>query len=209
MTKRITRRLAGLAALAAVCGIGVGAPMAADHNDPPDRVGANVDAADIADLYAWHSSDTLTLVLTFGGPTMPAADQSGLYDADVLYSVHVDSDGDNVADQDIHVRFAQNGLGEWGIQAAGLPGESGPVSGAVETELSGTNAKVWVGLRDDPFFFDLQGFGDTLQSGALSFDNTRDSFAGQNVTAIVIEVPIADALDGGSALSLWSTTSRI
>lgn len=208
MNRKSRLKLLTLAAAAAVSGSWLVTPMAADHADPPNRVGAALDAADIADLYAWHSTDTLTLVLTYSGPAMPAAGQSGMYDADVIYGVHIDNDGDNVADEDIWVRFGQNGLGEWGVQIEGLPGETDALRGAVETNLTGANAQAWVGLRDDPFFFDLQGFGDTLATGNLAFDNTRDSFAGQNVTALVIEVPIANALNGGSSLSIWSTSAR-
>ena len=61
----------------------------------------------------------------------------------------------------------------------------------------------------DPFFFDLQGFTDTLGTGTLSFDDMRDGFAGQNVTAVVIEVPVAAAIDGNSSLSLWATSARL
>ena len=209
MKRTIKRKLAVVAGTLALTGSWLGSATAADHSDPPNRVGANLDAADIADLYAWHGGGNLTLALTFGGPAMPAADQAGMYDADVIYGIHLDTDGDNVANTDIWVRFAQNDLGDWGLQVTNLPGETDPLVGAVETELAGANARAWAGLRDDPFFFDLQGFGDTLQSGSLMFDATRDTFAGQNVTSVVIEVPLADALGGGSNLSIWATSARI
>lgn len=211
MKQNLKLILSGTAAVAVASAAWLGGAFAADHNDPPARVGGNLDAADIADLYAWHSADaqTLKMVLTFGGPATPSADQAGTYDADVLYGIHIDNTGDNVANTDIWLRYGKNDLGEWGLQVVGLPGEAGPVSGAVETSLTGTNAKVWTGLRDDPFFFDLQGFQDTLQTGTLSFDATRDSFMGRNVTAVVIEVPVAAAIGGGSNLSIWATTSRI
>ena len=210
MKRNLKMLLSAGAVIAAGCAAWLGSATAADHNDPPARIGGNIDAADIADLYAWSSaSGTLTMVLTFGGPDTPAAGQAGTYDANVLYGIHIDNNGDNTANTEIYVRFAQNDLGDWGVQLVGVPGEAGPLSGPVEGTINGTTAKIWTGLRDDPFFFDLQGFQDTLQSGTLSFDATRDSFAGRNVTAIVIEVPVAAAVGGGSNLSIWATTSRI
>ncbi|MEO0600567.1 MAG: DUF4331 family protein [Myxococcota bacterium] len=178
--------------------------FAADHTEAP---GAAADpAADIADFYAWVDGGRLTSVITFAGLT--AAGGAPTYDADVLYTIHVDNDGDNVSDVDVLVRFGQNAAGDWGVQASGLPGASGPLEGAVETTLTGESFELYAGLRDDPFFFDLAGYSDTLSTGTLSFDSTRDSFAGTNVTAIVLEGPADAWLDGGTSLNVWTTTAR-
>lgn len=212
-----------IARISSLCGAGIAAlgiawfaqqhsAQAADHSDPPNRVGAAVDAADIADLYAWHSDDgqNLSVVLTFAGPVAPAADQAGMYDPDVLYGVHIDNSGSNDANFDIWVRFAQNDLGDWGVQVTNLPGEAAPVVGPVDTTIDAPNgAKVYTGLHDDPFFFDLEGFEMTLMNGSLEFDNTRDSFAGQNVTAIVLEMPLSALSPNDESLSIWTTSSRI
>lgn len=209
------------ARLALICAAGVavaaGAMLAqdekpveaADHGDPTRITQAAAD--DIADLYAWHSADgqTLTVVLTFGGPVAPAADQAGTYDPNVLYGIHIDNTSDQAANHDIWVRFAQNDLGDWGIQVTSLPGESEALIGAVETEVAGASGRVWAGLRDDPFFFDLTGFGTTLTTGDLAFDNTRDDFAGQNVTAIVLEMPVSAAIGAGNTLDIWATSSTL
>lgn len=182
---------------------------AADHTDPPPRATGPGDSGDIGDLYAWHTdNDTVVAVLTFSGPAMPAADQAGTYDADTLYAIHIDNTGDAIANDTIYVRYGKNALDEWGIQVSGIPGEPADVVGAVETEISGASAKVWTGLRDDPFFFDLQGFQDTLMTGTLSFDGTRDSFAGANITSIVIEMPEAAVVGAGTTFSIWATTAK-
>ena len=82
-------------------------------------------------------------------------------------------------------------------------------AGGVEETLEGAGgAQLFAGLRDDPFFFDFQGFGDTLATGQIMFDADRDSFAGTNVTALVVEMDLDDALDGESTLSMWATASR-
>jgi len=185
--------------------------QAADHTDPPDRVAAG-NSADIGDLYAWHNTGrgTLTVALTFAGPLAPAADQAGAYDSDILYGVHIDNSADNTPNFNVWIRFAQNDLGAWGVQVIGLPGTNGPVVGAVETILNpGNDVKVWAGLRDDPFFFDLQGFIDTTTTGDLSFVATRDFFAGLNITAVVLEMPLGAAQSSGDSLQVWATTRTL
>ena len=182
--------------------------LAADHAEAP---AASTDpAADIADFFAWYKPDgNLVFILTVAGLTGAVADGgAATYDADVLYGLHVDSDGDALSDQDIWIRFGQNGAGAWGLQASGVPGGAdfdGPVESAV---TSAEGAQLWAGLSDDPFFFDLEGYLNTLSTGALAFDGTRDSLAGANVTAIVLEVPAGPLLGTDGTLQTWATTSR-
>lgn len=165
-------------------------------------------AADIGDLYAWHTDGgTLVVVVTYAGYAAPAIDAT--YDADVLYEVHLDRDGDAVADATIDVRFGQNAAGDWGVRAMAIPGESEPVVGAIDTVISGAGgAQLWAGQRDDPFFFDLEGFEVTLMTSDLSFDATRDFAAFQNTNAIVIEMPLDAALGTASTIDVWATTAR-
>lgn len=184
---------------------------AADHTDPPQVVGTG--PVDIGDLYAYSrgagASQSLVMVLTFGGPLAPVTGQAGSFDDDVLYEIHIDRAGvgtDNQPDDTIDVRFGQNDLGNWGVRAVGIPGTSGPLVGNVETTLTDNDVRLFAGLRDDPFFFDLDGFLETLNTGALSFDNTNDSFAGSNITAIVVEVPMAAVSPNGETLNIWATT---
>lgn len=189
-------------ALAAALGLSSPA-LAADHAEAP---GASADpAADLADLYAWHDGDRFVAILTFAGLT--PAGGSATYDDDVLYTVHVDQDGDNLPDVELEVRFGQDSTGAWGVQLTGIPGASA-LEGAVETEVSDGNQRVWAGLADDPFFFDLTGFEDTLATGTISFVNTRDALASTNVTAVVIEAPAATILGDAEIALIWATTAR-
>ena len=71
----------------------------------------------------------------------------------------------------------------------------------------GRGNRVYTGLRDDPFFFDLEGFKTTMHSGALSFDHQRDSAAGTNATAIVLEMDANEATGRSGSVNLWATTS--
>ena len=205
----IRKNWALLAALLAI-GVALGAHLgdapearAADHAEAP---GAAADpAADIADFYAWHTAyDTLVMVVTYAPLT--AAGGAATWDADVLYGFHIDTDGDNVSDIDVRTRFGQDENDAWGMLVEGIPGER-PLVGPVATMAEGpSGAKAWAGLTDDPFFFDLEGYTDTLATGTLSFDSTRDSLAGTNVTSIVVEIPLSSL--GATELSLWATTAR-
>ncbi|NVB39351.1 DUF4331 family protein [Pseudenhygromyxa sp. WMMC2535] len=177
----------------------------ADHTDSP--AAAADSAVDLADFYAWHTeSDHLVLAVNFAGLASPGADAT--YDAEALYGFHVDRDQDGVSDHDIWIRFGQNGAGEWGVQVSGLPGED-PLVGPVDTVLtSDAGSMAFAGPREDPFFFDFEGFLATLDTETLAFDPTRDSFAGTNVTSIVIETGLDGVADGSTNIDVWATAAR-
>ena len=200
----------GLAAAAALFAPGIGV-LSADHLDPPSRTDPAVDStpdrpADIADIYAWHTDTSVILALTFAGPQ--ATDKPATYDRDVDYEINISNQAPRTTtDIPIHIRFGQAGPNQFGVQVTGLPGVTGAISGPVETNLVKDGVTVRAGLFDDPFFFDLQGFKDTRSSGTLMFNNKRDFFAGQNLTAVVIELP-KSRIDKGSLVDIWTATSR-
>jgi len=182
----------------------------ADHLDPPGRTSPNADntpdpAADIADVFAWAADDNLNVIVTFAGPSAPNAPAT--YDRDVLYKVNISTDGNALNTENvIRVRFGEGGMNEFGVQATGVPG-AGTLSGPVNTNLTGNGVTLRAGLFDDPFFFDLQGFQETLQSGTLAISNQRDFFAGQNDTAFVLQIPLSN-LSATGKITVWSETSR-
>lgn len=182
------------------------AAHASDHNDSP--AAKDDPAADLADLYAWQTDDgRLVLALTFAGTG--ASDNGGTYDADMLYGFHIDRDGDAISDHDVWARFGQNAAGEWGVQVVGLPESSDPVVGAAASTIeTAAGERVWAGPRDDPFFFDFEGHLATLETATIAFDSERDSFAGTNVTAIVLEMDAAMAAGSADEISLWATAGR-
>lgn len=177
---------------------------AADHLDAP-KTKANL-PGDITDVYAWHTEGgKVVAIVNVAGLT--EAGSPAMYSSSVLYGIHVDNDGDNEPDYDTWIRFGQNGAGEWGVQVTGLPGSADPLVGPVETVIEGQlGLRVWAGLRDDPFFFDLDGFSSTLMTGDLTFDNTNDSFAKTNVTSIVVEMSTDAVVSNGTTFNLWATT---
>jgi hypothetical protein len=198
----------------AVVGLGAAAMLlltndgvqAADHNEAPGTMADN--AADLADHYLWHADGKLVAVMTFAG--LAEAGAPATYDLDVLYTFHIDNNADNVSDIDIDCRFGTNSaMDEWGVQCMNIPGAAAPVEGLVDTNIDGGNGiMVYAGSREDPFFFDLDGYKATLMSGTVMFDSSHDSFAGLNVTAIVIEMDAAMAAGDGTTLQTWITTGR-
>lgn len=204
----MTHNIGARARWVLVAAVFAGAPaLASDHNEAP---GVQADgAADIDDIYAWHTGDgKIVAILTFGGPGGHPAGPPDPYDADVLFGIQLDNSGDLTADHTVWVRFGQDDQQNWGVQVEGLPGASGTVSGAVDTVIdAGNGLSVEAGTFDDPFFFDLTGFTDTLNTGTLSFDASRDSFAGKNVHAIIVQMD-ATAATSGNPVRIWATSGR-
>ncbi|MEL1251152.1 DUF4331 family protein [Aurantiacibacter gilvus] len=203
----------------AACALGLAqllpglALTAADHLDPPLRTNPSLDntpdrAADIADLYAWHTVDRFNVIVTFAGPQ--ATDEPAVYDPDVLYQIHLSNAGSRASTEfPIRVRFGTGAMtDEFGIQVDNVPGVTGTIEGAVETTITQDGVMVQAGLFDDPFFFDSQGFMETLNTGTLSFDSDRDFFAGQNLTAIVISIPRDNIENGDNLIDVWAEASR-
>lgn len=215
---RIRRAAAAAsAALATIVAGGLwvyGGAVAADHLDPPSRTDPAVTtaadtAADIADVFAFNTATTVTLIMTNAGPQ--AAGVAPFYDRNVLYQIHISNDGNPAtSERDINVRYGRDAAGNWGVQFVGIPGATGDVSGPVQTTLTnGTVVKATAGLFDDPFFFDLEGFKQTQATGTLSIRNNRNIFAGKNDTSIAVEFPRSAIENGTSPIQVWAETRRI
>lgn len=148
------------------------------HTDGLYSMRARPVPADIADVFAWHTDESLVIVMTWAPEQYPEYGELYAYDPDVLYKIHVRS-GD--IERDIHVRY---GLGSdgytWGVQYTGLPGIEGAVVSPTERTLAfelvqrrrgrvvarGT-MKLWTGLADDPFSIDLEGLFRFQASGGI------------------------------------------
>jgi len=205
--------LGGALALSVAAGMLVAGRQghAADHLDPPARTDPAVDmipdkAADITDIYAWHTDAFLIIALNFSGPQ--ATTLPGAYDRDVLYTLNISNDNQPTTSEfPIEIRFGQDGTST-GVQIKNVPGTTGPIVGPVETDLQKDGVTARAGLFDDPFFFDLQGFKATKSSGKLSFDNSRNFFAGQNLTSVVLQIPRAAVENGKNPIRIWATSAR-
>ncbi|MEO6388984.1 MAG: hypothetical protein ABIO18_11620 [Croceibacterium sp.] len=186
---------------------------AADHLDPPGRTDIAVDPtpdlpADLADIFAWSVGDTVRVVVTFGGPSSPTL--PAFYDRDVLYKILISTAAPtDRPDVIITARFGRGqNPNEWGVRFEGIPGVNGAIEGPVETTLVKDGVKARAGLFDDPFFFDSRGLRETRAMGTIRIMNTRDFFAAQNDTAIVLEIPKDRFASATTPLGFWTTTSR-
>jgi len=170
----------------------VPAVNAADHQEAPGA--SALLSADIGDYYAWHDGENLNLILTFGtfaAPGLPAS-----FNSDVLYGMHFDTSAqaDGVSDIDIYARFAQDESGAWGVQVSGA--DLTTLGGAVETVMSNDDMTIWAGL-----------FRETVATGTISFDPTRDDVAGLNITAVAIQIPPTTIVEAGGSFQTWATTN--
>jgi len=209
----------------------------------------------------------ITLVMTTSSPIVPAANAGAKFDHNLLYQFKIDNSGDAVEDLVIQVTFdstANNGrvvnvrgpaappavmdadgtpLPRGGTASAVMRNASIPslVGGATEQVLSlNTSAgpiQLFAGLRDDPFFIDLeQTFrilpdrkpvsgplaalpetpsATAFRGAAAPFDVSRGAPVDiltaikANTLAIVVELPVSLLAPGANKkIGVWGTISR-
>ena len=163
---------------------------AADHLDAPALREFGQAQRDINDLYAFQSPtnpDNSVLILT----TNPFTAANASFGTDVNYEFQIDNDGDAIPDLTYRATFGPSVGGiqsfSFGRTGTGTLASIG-TTGAEFEPFEGAN--VSAGRFDDPFFFDLVGFNNGFDfSGA-------DAFAGQDVSAIVFEVPSSEITSG-------------
>jgi hypothetical protein len=206
------------------------AAYASDHLDTPTVIADP--AADIADLFAWTSSDGrhLDLVMTI---------VAHRFSDRLQYVFHVDSGarfGETTATTSIVCRFdAANAVECWAGDADYVRGDA---SKSVGLEGQKRRFRVFAGLRDDPFFNNVKGTraalgvaAAALQRGApvdaagcpsfdeatsrAIFDRWRHTdggppmnfLAGWKSASLVISIDL-DVVNGGRLLAVWGGTYR-
>jgi hypothetical protein len=211
--------------------------LGSDHQDTPEvELSPRMD---INDVYAFPGSaaDRIVLVMTTSSPITPAQAASASFDPNLLYQLKVDNDGDAVEDLVLQFTFEDTGPDQQVfVRGPVAPAETGvvneivdvdpAVSGAVNQVLGTSGAmQVYAGLRDDPFYLDLEQFFRIVPdrkpvSGELSElpdtptatafrDPAPDYLAGFNTLALVVELPAAALSAGGTPrLGIWGTISR-
>jgi len=229
---------AGLAALTATIAT-TRSSSASDHQDTPEvELSPRMD---INDVYAFpgSSADRITLVLTTSSPITPAQAPSAAFDPNLLYQLKIDNTGDGVEDKVIQVTFSGTGTNQQvTVRGPVAPAQTGTMNtlvtsgpsmtGATNTSLgSGTGIQAFAGIRDDPFFLDLEQFFRIVPdrkpvSGPLSQlpdqptasafraqGQAVDYLRGLNTLAIVLEMPAAMLTDSGNKkIGVWGTISR-
>ncbi len=213
---------------------------ASDHQDTAD-VELNP-SQDMTDFYAFPgaTSDRIALVLNSWPLITPAQAGTVTFDPNLLYQIKVDNTGDAVEDKVIQITFTGTGASQQ-VQVRGpftptvtgamnnvVSTDAPAVTGAINTTLgTASGIQVYAGVRDDPFFIDLEQFFRILPdrkpvTGVLAAlpstpsasafrpaGQAVDFLAGFNVLSIVIELPTSMLTAGGNAkIGLWGTISR-
>lgn len=243
MQKPLARRhrwavLAGVGALTISLGVARNS-SASDHQDTPEvELSPRMD---INDVYAFpgSSADRIVLVLTTSSPITPAQSAAAAFDPNLLYQLKIDNTGDGVEDKVIQVTFSGGGSAQQvAVRGPVAPGQTGPMNtlvagaptltGAANTTLGTAGGlQAFAGIRDDPFFLDLEQFFRIVpdrkpvsgplsqlpdQPSAAAFrpaGQAVDYLRGLNTLAIVVELPTAMLTDGTNRkLGIWGTISR-
>jgi hypothetical protein len=231
--QRPSLRTGGLLAAAALILAVGGAPLlvsGADHLDAPAlghaSSGSNVDLLsihgdrDINDVYVFNNAArtrTVFAMTTNPAVNVPLVDDMANFGTNVRYVINVDRTGDAVQDLAFVWRFGSAGANGqpysvWRYSGAnsrslahGVEIGSGWTGGTGIGTAKG-NAKVFAGVRADPFFFDLLGFlGTVLKVGSTQLGTGGDFFAGLDTNAMVLEVP-NDSI-GATNIGVWGATS--
>ncbi|GJM10113.1 MAG: hypothetical protein DHS20C11_23890 [Lysobacteraceae bacterium] len=193
-----------------------GAALAADHREAP--LIQTDSRADINDVYAFRNAtgDALVVAMTVNPLASPEEAPTYTFDPNVAYDFLFDRNGNGKANRRIRVTFSDPTMGPQTFNVLLPGGESfdgmvtEPSVAALPNEAvinAGPNGELaFAGPRDDPFFFDVVGFQRFL-GGIGAFDGT-DGFAGKNVSAVVLEVPLTTVAGGSDSVQVWGTTSR-
>jgi hypothetical protein len=213
--------------------------FASDHQDTPEvELSPRMD---INDVYAFPgaSADRIVLVMTTSSPITPAQSGSASFDPNLLYQLKIDNTGDGVEDRVLQFTFTGTGAnqqiqirGPIAPPATGMVnsvGDANPsLTGDVNSNLgSASGMQVFAGLRDDPFFLDLEQFFRIVPdrkpvSGPLSqlpespsasawrpVGQAVDYLRGINTLAIIVELPVSMLTAGGQPkIGVWGTISR-
>jgi hypothetical protein len=231
-----TAGLLGAAALVAALGAGPLLVTGADHLDAPGaKADARID---ITDIYAFKSRGGTSLVLNVNPLTSPADTKGARFSHTAMYQFNVDTNLDAKADIAYRLRFskpyrASNGsiVQSYELKRATksqvarnqfsgklvAKGRTTPYGKSPKVASISGGGKVFAGPRDDPFFFDLPGFvefktqllgGSTDLGVLLDGFTATDTFAGTNISSIVVEVPNARLGGTDKTVGVWATTYK-
>jgi hypothetical protein len=211
------RALFGSCATGLLSVLVVATALAADHRDAP-RI-SETPPADINDVYIFTApGDSSRLVLVMTVNPLSDRDFAGSYafSPRVLYRFAIDNTGGPAFERRIDITFSPPsapGVQTFRARFPGgtvIDGDVTPPStpnDPVIVEDVASGISIFAGPRDDPFFFDLVGLN-RLRAGLTNPFRGIDSFAGFNLSAIVIELPADLLSDGGDEVAVSGFTLR-
>lgn len=219
----------------AVCGSVLPIAQAADHREAPGI--SAVPEGDLTDIYLFtdpNDSSRVVFIMNVNPFANPAELTTYSFSPDLLYQFKIDNTGDAREDLVIQVVFDKHGQ----TQTATVFGPAAPIttgarntllnvppsaSGVFNTTFGAANGvQAFVGMRDDPFVFDVGQFFRILNGSqdlfrqvgnfrgrAVRLDGTSgvDGFGGYDLTSIVISVPKSMIRGAGSKVNVWATVS--
>jgi hypothetical protein len=217
--------------LAIVCLVVPG--FAADHGDGPLVSGTNR-TADIGDAYIFldpNDNDFLVLAMTVQGFIVPSeAVNFSVFDPTLEYRFELETNGNAMVDRVATVRFSPKDTASSDPQTATIRiprivkrfkapttvstlADTSPTPVVTTDQASGVS--FFAGEVDDPFPFDIVGFGRFVASvlagapDATQLARGRDSFAGYNTLGIALRIPVAALGDiTNDTIGLGVTTVR-
>ena len=187
----------------ALLATGMGAAWAADHRDSPLTMADP--AADINDVYAFvnpNDADEVILVAT----VLPVANANSRFSDVVEYRFHI-SNGSEGGDALITCTFPEAATR---VLCRG-EGDTLFAEGKINEVVDADELRVFAGLRDDPFFFDLDAFNETKATLVPAFtDPGVNFFAGLNTLSIVLGISSDRLTDAGEnpTLKVYASTER-
>lgn len=214
---------------------GLASARAADHGDSPSS--SNNGSADLGDLYFYldpNDNSRAILEITVRGFIVPGeAVNMAIFDPEVIYRYQVEGTGDANPDATIDVTFSQRTSttvgqtatvrmiqGSTQVFAFTAPAtppslRPAPAPTQVVTTDPASSVNFFAGEVDDPFFFDIPGFGRFVASvlggtpNPATFDRARDTFSGYNTMAIALSMPKSLLPSTNNVVGLSATTFRI
>lgn len=218
-----------------VLGVAVPGVYGADHGDAPNA--SNDQAADIGDVFAFmdpNGNNDVVLILTQRGFIAAGENANfGQFDHRIVSAFELEGTGDANTEAFIAVTFSPQ-TSRSTPQTATVTGFFLPAGNLITlftapTTISSTAAtapaqtvttdgptgiRFFAGLVDDPFSFDIPGFGRFVASvlagtpDPSQLTRGRDSFAGYNIMSIAIRLP-RSLLGGLTTLGVGARTFRI
>jgi len=192
------RSLLALSLLAALA-----TAQAADHRDGP--LATNDPTADINDVYTFTDPTDPTRVV-IAVTAVPLATTNSRFSDVVDYRIHIDNGAANGTTV-ITCTFPAEATRVLCRGAGDTLYAEGPLNRTIDAD----DLKIWAGLRDDPFFFDLDAFNRTRAAVAPRFTNPGvNFFAGANTLAIVTSIESARLTNNGAnpTLKIYASTTR-
>lgn len=182
-----------------------------DHMDAP---GADANPrCDIGDIFAFKGETGLCLIMSVNPLTAPADTEGLRLDPGAVYEFKFDIDGDAIPELAYRVVVAGSGPRQQITLLRAVGDEAKLYNGSGEVILTGLTSAgaavdvlrgpsgemLYVGPRQDPFFFNFVGVDSPLadtfraaisQDGLPNQGTSANTFAPTNITAIVLEVPM-------------------